>query len=314
MSVMHRFRWVLTIAIVAVCAVTVVAGAAVTDVRRFADPPPTKAPRVSPGGPLLELTNLEPGDVRSASFTVENPNAVPTLSRIAGRLTSGSQALYGNLVAEILKSDTGVFWRGTLAQLSGDTSALSTVAAGAQVPMTLRISVPPGLGNDFQSLTSRFDLEFSLVRADFAYNDRIAPGSRLMSIKPGRKRLKMTISIRKLRKKRVKIYGRAVDAQSGIARVEVALMKVGNRGRRERFCRSWNPAKNKFMYVGGRTNSCKRMVWFNAIGAERFRFVLKPKMTKRGKYILRTRAIDKANNYETKLSPRKRNVFRFRIR
>lgn len=314
MSVTHKFRWVFTIAIVAICVVTVVAGAAVTDVRRFADPPPTKAPRVSPGGPLIELVNLEPGDVRSASFTVGNPNSVDTLARIAGRLTSGSQALYGNLIAEISASGTGVFWRGTLAQLAGDTSAISTIASGDEQPMMLRVSVPPGLGNEFQTLTSRFDLEFSLANADFAYNDRIAPTSRLMSIKPGRKRLKQTISISKLRKKRVKIYGRAVDGQSGIARVEVSLMKVGNRGRRERHCRSWNPAKNRFMYVGGKTDSCKRLVWFNAIGAERFRFVLKPKMTRRGKYILRTRAIDKGNNYETKLSPRKRNVFRFRIR
>lgn len=314
MPVIHKLRWVLTLAVVVVCAVTVVAGAAVTDVRRFADPPPPMAPRISPGGPLVELNNLEPGDVRSASFTIGNPNPMTTLARVAGRLTSGSQALYSNLVAELSSGDSGVFWRGTLGQLSGDTSALTTVLAGDDKPMTLTVSLPPGLGNDFQTLTSRFDLRFSLSNASPGGGEAIAPVSRLVSVKPGRKRLKKTISIRNLREKRVKFYGRAADAQSGIARVEVSLMKVGNRGRRERICRNWNPAKGTYSIVGTRANSCKRMIWFNAIGAERWRFIMRPRMTRRGRYILRVRAIDKANNIETRLSPRKRNVFRFRIR
>lgn len=315
MPVIRRFRWVFTIAIVAICAVTVVAGAAVTDLNpRVAAMASPSAPTVSPAGPLVILTDLEPGDVRSASFTVGNPNGSTTLARIAGRLTSGSPSLYTNLVAELSTNGDGVFWRGTLGQLAGSSAALTPIFAGQDKPMTLTVSVPPDLDNGFQALTSRFALDFSLDDMSVAATERTPPTSRLSSIKPGKQRLKQNQSIRKLRRKRVKIYGRAIDAESGVARVEVSLMKIGNRGRRERLCRSWNPAKNRYQLIGRRAGSCRRMVWFNAIGAERFRFVLKPKMVRRGRYILRVRAIDKANNIEIAISPRKKNVLRYRIR
>lgn len=314
MSIVRRFRWVATIAIVAACAITVVAGAAVTDresrVAAFAP----SAPNVSPAGPLVVLTDLKPGDVRSASFTVGNPNSSTTLARIAGRLTSGSPSLYTNLVAELSTVDDGVIWRGALGQLAGSSAALTPILGGRDKPMTLTVSVPPDLGNGFQTLTSRFSLDFSLDDMSVVATERTPPTSRLSSIKPGRERLKRNLSIRKLRKKRVKIYGRAVDAESGVARVEVSLMKVGNRGRRERYCRSWNPAKSNFKFAGRKAGSCRRMIWFNAAGTEDFRLTMKPRMTRRGRYILRVRAIDKANNIEIALSPRKRNVFRFRIR
>lgn len=315
MPVIRHFRWVFTIAIVAICAVTVVAGAAVTDLNpRVAAMASPSAPTVSPAGPLVVLTDLEPGDVRSASFSVGNPNTSTTLARIAGRLTSGSPSLYANLVAELETDDDGVIWRGALGQLAGGSAALTPILAGRNKPMTLTVSVPPDLGDSFQALTSRFALEFSLDDLSVTATERTPPTSRLTSIKPSKERLKRTLNLRKLRRKRVKIYGRAVDAESGVARVEVSLMKVGNRGRRERFCRSWNPAKSRFQFVGRRAGSCRRMVWFNAVGAESFRMVLKRKMVRRGRFILRVRAIDKANNFEIALSPRKKNVYRYRIR
>lgn len=311
----RRLRWVATLAIAAVCTVTVVAGAAVTDFNPIvaSDSTPS-APTVSPAGPLVILTDLEPGDVRSASFTVGNPNTSTTIARVAGRLTSGSQALYSNLIAELATAGNGVIWRGTLGQLAGNTAPLTPILGGRDQPMTLTISVPPELNDGFQALTSRFALDFSLSDANLLAAERNPPTSRLTSIKPGRHRLKRTVSIRRLRRKRVKIYGRARDAETGVARVEVALMKVGNRGRRERFCRSWHPAKSRYKFVGRKAGSCRRMHWFNATGAEDFRLTLTPRMTRRGRYVLRTRAIDRANNIETTRSPRKGNVFRFRIR
>lgn len=314
MSVVRRFRWAFTFAVVIVCVATVVAGAAVTDIERLAEEPAPNPPTVSPAGPLVLLTDLEPGDTRSTNFSVGNPNSAQTLAKVGGRLTSGSQALYSRLVAELSAAGDGVLWRGTLDQFTGSTTALTSIAAGSNKPMTLTITVPPDLDDSFQSLTSRFSLDFALSSISSALAERVPPISRWTSIKPGRNRLKKTISIRKLRKKRVKLYGRATDSESGVARVEVSLMKIGNRGRRERLCRSWNPAKKKYKLFGTRSGSCKRPLWFNAVGTDQFRLTLNHRMIKRGRYILRVRAIDKANNFETKLSPRKRNVFRFRIR
>lgn len=316
MSVIRNFRLVITLAIVAVCAVTVVAGAAVTGSADggTTDLPALNAPTVSPSGPLVTLTDLEPGDQRSTSFTVRNPNASETDARIFGTLTSGSQMLYDALIVELATENSGVVWRGALGQLTGDSAALAPIQSNGSEAMTLTVSVPPELGNSYQTQTSRFNLGFALDYPGWMSRDTIAPKSQLRSIRPGRYRLKRTLSMRKLRKKRVKLYGRSTDVGSGVARVEISLMKVTNRGKREKYCRSWNPARSKYMYMSKRKGSCKRMTWFNAIGADRFRLVMTPRMTKRGRYVLRVRAIDKAGNFETAFSPRKRNVFRFKIR
>lgn len=315
MSVIRKARWVLTFAIVAVCGVAVAAGASVT---RSADPAPAdlpalQAPRVSPAGPLVTLTDLEPGDQRTANFTLTNPNAAETDAKVFGSLASGSQALYDNLIAELATSDSGVVWRGPLGQLTGDSAAVAPIQSNSSEAMTLTISVPPELGDNFQTLTSRFNLGFALDYPGWMSTDQIPPRTRVRSIKPARKRLKHTFSTRNLRKKRVKIYGRAADVASGVARVEISLLKVTNRGKREKYCRSWNPARSRYQYIGKRKGSCKQRIWFNAFGADRFRLTMTPRMTKRGRYVLRVRGIDRAGNVETAFSPRKGNVFRFRI-
>ncbi|MBI5310926.1 MAG: hypothetical protein HZB14_07900 [Actinobacteria bacterium] len=316
MSVIRNFRWVVTIAIVAVCAVTVVAGASVTGghVNSAASMPTLRSARIAPEGPLVNLTDLEPGDQRSTSFTINNPNSAEADAHIYGSLTSGSQMLYDALVAEVSTADEGVVWRGQLGQLIPESAAIAPLQAYGAEPVTLTISVPPDLGDNFQAQTSRFNLGFGLDHPGWLLGDQLAPRSQLRSIRPGRKRLKRTLSMRKLRKKRIKLYGRATDTGSGVARVEMSLSKVINRGKREKYCRNWNPARSRYQYMGRRKGSCRRMTWFNAIGAERFRYVMKPRMTKRGRYILRIRAIDKVGNIESSFSPRKRNSFRFRIR
>lgn len=316
MSVIRNYRWIVTIALVAVCAITVVAGASVTDQADdgLSSLPPLQAPSISPAGPLVNLTDLQPGDQRTAAFTVSNPNASETDARIYGTLTSGSQALYDVLIAELATSSSGVVWRGALGQLNGDSAATAPIQSLGSEPMTLTVSVPPELGNNYQALASRFNLGFALDHPGWLSSDQIAPRSQLRSIRPGRYRLKRTLSMRKLRKKRVKLYGRATDTGSGVARVEMSLMRVANRGKREKYCRSWNPARSKYMYMGKRKGSCRRMNWFNAIGSDRFRMVMTPRMTKRGRFILRIRAIDRVGNVETIFSPRRKNSFRFRIR
>lgn len=315
MSVIRRTRWLLTVAIVAVCAVTVAAGAAVTgQADGTSSLPALQAPSVSPEGPLVTLTDLEPGDQRTANFTVRNPNGSEVDARVFGTLSSGSQALYDSLIAELATADDGVVWRGALGQLTGDSAAVAPMQSNASEPMTLTISVPPELGNNYQALESRFNLGFALDHPGWMSADQRPPRGQIRSIKPVRKRLKRTISMRKLRKKRVKLYGRATDAESGVARVEVSLLKVINRGKREKYCRSWNPARSRYQYVGRKKGSCTRRIWFNAYGADRFRLVMTPRMTKLGRYVLRVRAIDRAGNVETAFSPRKRNVFRFRIK
>lgn len=316
MSVKRNMRWVVTLAVVAVCVATVAAGAAVT---RNADEgtsqlPPLRATAITPTGPLVQLTDLKPGDQRTTNFTMTNPNDSEIDARIYGSLTSGSQSLYDNLIAELATAGSGVVWRGQLGQLSGDSAAVAPIQSNASEPMTLTISVPPELGNNFQSLTSRFNLGFALEHPGWMSRDQTAPKSRITSIRPVRTRLKRTLSMRKLRKKRVKIYGRSLDAESGVARVEVSLLKVINRGKREKFCRSWNPARSRYQYVGKRKGSCQRRIWFNAYGADRFRLTLTPRMTKRGRYVLRIRGIDRVGNVESSFSPRKKNVFRYKIR
>ncbi len=311
-------RGILTLAIVAVCAVTVVAGAAVTRGVRTADTsklPPLDPPSISPSGPLVNMSNLEPGDQKSASFVIGNPNKVAAVARIFGELTGGDQQLYDVLGAELASSNE-VFWRGPLSALMESSSASTVLAAHSDRPITLTIAVPSELGNDYQTRLSEFSLKFALDYVIRPTEDRIAPFTRLRAIRPGRGLLKKSNAYKRLRRKKVIIfYGRALDEPSGVDRVEVSLMRVMNRRGKAMECRSWSPVARKYIRNASKSRSCTPRLWFSASGTERFRFLMYGrKMILRGRYVVRVRAVDKAGNVEAKLSPRRLNVLRFSIR
>ncbi|MBI4898545.1 MAG: hypothetical protein HY827_09315 [Actinobacteria bacterium] len=311
-------RGVLTLAIVAVCAVTVVAGAAVTRGIRVADTanlPPLDPPTISPSGPLVNMSNLEPGDQKSASFVIGNPNKVAAVARIFGELTGGDQQLYDVLGVELASSD-GAFWSGPLSALMQSSSASTVLAAHSDRPITLTIAVPSELGNDFQSRLSQFNLKFALDYIIKPSEDHIAPVARLRSVRPGRGILKRSNAYQRLRRKKVIIfYGRASDEPSGVDRVEVSLMRIMSRRGKAMECRSWSPVARKYIRNASKGRSCTPRLWFSASGTDRFRFLMYGrKMILRGRYVARVRAVDKAGNVETKLSPRRLNVLRFSIR
>lgn len=311
-------RGVLTLAIVAVCVVTVIAGAAVTRGIRASDAsdkPPLAAPTISPAGPLVNMTNLQPGDQQSTSFVIGNPNNVAATARIFGSLTGGDQQLYDILSAQLATSDE-VFWTGSLGALMESSTAATTLAAKSDRPITLTLIVPSELGNDYQSRLSEFSLKFALDHVITKAEDSIPPVSLLRSVRPSRGRLKRHNAYKRLRRKKVVIfYGRAVDEPSGVARVDVSLMKVSNRKGRARICRSWSPAFQRYVLGGPKQKSCVPRVWFSASGREQFRFLMYGrKMIRRGRYVIRVRAVDNAGNMEAKFSPKQRNVVRFSIR
>lgn len=311
-------RGALTLAIVGVCAATVVAGAAVTNGRYTNNPDdivPLRAPTISPSGPLVSFTGLQPGEARSTTFEIRNPNAEDSVAKIIAELTGGDQLLYNQLAVE-LGSEGDIFWRGPINALMDPSSALTSVPGDGTRPVTLTLSVPPDLDDSYQSRLSEFTLKFALDHAIRRGVDRIPPATRVSAIKPNRKKLRKRNFYKRGRKRKqiIVFYGRASDEPSGVARVEVSLMRVVNKRKRERVCRSWSPTRGKYVINGARTGSCRRPLWYAASGTNTFSFLMFGRMIQRGRYIARVRAIDNAGNVETRFSPRKRNVMRFRIR
>lgn len=314
-------RWAkysLSLAVAGACAVTVVAGAAVTRSGPSLvkmDEAPLSPPTVSPAGPLVSLTDLEPGDSRTASFTLGNPNPTDTDAHISGALTSGDQALYDVLNVE-LSSPDGTFWNGPLSGMVGSSAAKTKIAADGDAPLTLRLSVPPDVGNAYQSKLSEFSLRFALERTAPRGADKRPPITRLRSIKPGPRILRRSRSASRMRRrKQVIIFtGRTADEYSGIDRVEVSLMRIRRLPGKKRVCKSWSPSSRLYVQRGTRANSCTRPIWFSASGTDEFRFLMfGSRMIRKGHYRIRVRATDRAGNVESLYNTKKRNSVYFRI-
>ncbi|MFY9488082.1 MAG: hypothetical protein WAP35_05225 [Solirubrobacterales bacterium] len=275
-------------------------------------------PNISPAGPLVAMTGLEPGDQRSTSFRIGNPNQADTVAKILAELTGGDRQLYDRLVVELSSSD-GVFWRGPVSALLDPTSALTRIASGTQRDITLTLSVPSDLDDSYQGRISQFSLKFALDHAVPQSADGVAPAARLGHTRPSYRAMRRSNFYTRLRRKAkrrqlILFFGRATDEGSGVARVDVSVMRVVDLRRGEQDCRSWSPVKNRYVRRSSKRLSCRKPLWYAASGKERFSFVLFGKMIRRGRYIVRVRAIDNAANTQSKFSRRKSSVRRFRIR
>ncbi|MBJ7346939.1 MAG: hypothetical protein JHC87_00040 [Thermoleophilaceae bacterium] len=297
------FRIVITTVIVLAVAATAALGAMVTGQANRYRMTPLEAPVISPKGPLINAQNMKAGETRESHFSAYNANEVPTVLRVTGRSSSDTgSSLYDQLDATVTTDAGDIVWRGSLASF-GSGRPLMEVQPYKNANFIFTVTVPDWIGNEGQNQRSQFDLDFSFEDPNSEY-DTSKPVSRIHRWYPRRQQF-------------IKSYGRtvfrgvAVDNETGVDHVELSLVRVKMKRGHRKQCAHWIPKERKF--VRRSRSSCNR-IWFNANGTGQWKVSVPTKWLKAGRYVLISRAVDRAGNGESVQSKKRVNRRTFRMR
>jgi hypothetical protein len=316
MSVRNVFRALATIVVVTTAGVAVAAGSGAVG-KQDTTSYDLLAPQVSPSGPIFVHEDLVAGEPRSENFELRNTNKADAQLLISGRTTGLETDLYDALTAKLTdRGDGDVVWEGGLRQLLAGAQA-GEIRGTETNKYSVTIGLPDWAGSYYASKRAEFDVNFALA-ADKNDFDYLAPLTSI-NTKKSMTRRRIVHELRTGARKRglrLKYYGTAKDANVGVSRVELSLVRRYTKRRSSRvlkYCSSYIPLRKKFGNT--RRGKCK-FYWITAKGTDNWGYRFRKMRLKRGAYELRVRSSDRFGNVESKFRRigDKVNYIRFRVR
>jgi LPXTG-motif cell wall-anchored protein len=111
-----------------------------------------------PDSRLFSLENMAPGDINSATITIQNTTEELMNYDVSSSLQSGSKLFYDHLQLQVLDQDT-ILYDGLLSQLK--MKALRELKKNSSETLTFKILFPITSKNEFQGLKSVVAFHFT---------------------------------------------------------------------------------------------------------------------------------------------------------